>query len=214
MLKQNLQLFIKEAEKYYKDNYWREEEKSLSNKYFKGKLLVLGCGAGRTLIPLYEKGLDITAIDIIPKMVELAKKKCKGKKIAIRQMDATDLKFKDNSFNSIFFPFHGLSYIYPDIKKCLKEVKRVLKPNGVAIFNTHNRFYIRLFPFRKKWTEQNKLLHYHTDYLDWFKFKKYFRKVKIKQRISMETAANWKDVCYKLLPVFNKSTYWICQRPK
>lgn len=214
MLKQNLQLFIKEAEKYYKDDYWREEEESLSNKYFKGKLLVLGCGAGRTLLPLYEKGLDITAIDIISEMVELARKKCKGRKIKIYQMDATDLRFKDNSFDCVFFPFHGLSYIYPDIEECLKMVSRVLKPSGVAIFNTHNKWYIKTLTHRGKWIEANKLLHYHTTLRDWVKFKKYFKKVKIKQRISMETATNWKDICYKLLPMFNKSTYWICQGPK
>lgn len=219
MLKQSLQIFIKEAEKYYKQDYWRDDEEILVSKYFRrerGGLLVLGCGAGRTLIPLYKKGFDITAIDIVPEMVEFTKKKVRGLPIDVLLMDATDLKLEDKSFDYAFFPFHGLSYIYPDIEKCLKEVARVLKPNGVAIFNTHNRFYLKILPrfFKGKWIEKNKLLHYHSTPLDSFKFKKYFKKVKIKQRISLETAANWKDICYKLLPMFNKSTYWICQGPK
>jgi len=221
MLKQNLQVFIKEAEKFYKADYWRDDEEILVNKYFEGKgkrLLVLGCGAGRTLKPLYDKGFDVTAIDIVPEMVKFAKNKVGGLPIGIYQMDATDLNFENNSFDYVFFPFHGLSYVYPDIYRCVKEVSRILKKDGVAIFNLHNRLYLkRLYNFfGGKYYNDKGLLTYRSLPFDYFKLKEYFKEVKMKYRISLSywEKSNWKDICYRLLPIFDKSVYWICQKPK
>jgi len=217
MNKQNLSVFIDEAKKFYEASYWRDDEEILANKYFKrGKLLILGCGGGRTIGPLHEKGFDITAIDIVPEMVEETKRKFPN--LPVYQMDAAGLRLDDNSFDCVFFPFHGLGYVYPDIYKCVEEAARVLKPNGVAIFNTHNRFYLKRLRhfFKGRYYNDNRLLTYKSTYLDWFKFKKYFNKVIIKQRITLSywNKSNWKDKLYRLFPIFDKSTYWICIGPK
>lgn len=49
--------------------------------------------------------------------------------------DAQDLaSISDNQFNLVFMNF-GLMYV-PDGTRCTKEVYRVLKPGGYAIFTT------------------------------------------------------------------------------
>lgn len=218
MLEQNKKYFSEKV-KEYEVSYLRDDEKYLADKYFKkgGNILVLGCGAGRTLTPLYESGLNITAIDIVPKMVEASKKRIVGLPINIIEMDATDLKFEDDSFDYVFFPFHGIDCIYPDIYKCVKEVARVLKSDGVFIFNSHNRFFLKTLTniFSGKYADYYGVVVYRSTLFDYFCLKRYFEKVKIKQRISMQKweNSNWKDICYKIFPILNKSTYFICQNP-
>ncbi len=221
MENRNNDIYAKEADIFYRAKYWRPDEEYLTNKYFQPgkKLLVLGVGAGRTLKPLYKKGYRITAIDIVPEMVAAAKKRIGNLPIKIIQMDATDLKFSDKSFDYIFFPFHGIDCIYPDIYKCIKETQRVLRDDGIFIFNSHNKYYLKnlkKFFAGKYLQDKNGLILYRTGLRDFFKLKRYFKKVKIKQRISLLpwSKANWKDMCYKLLPFLNKSTYFICKEPK
>ena len=54
--------------------------------------------------------------------------------------DASNLGLKDNSFDVVIFSFNGIDYIYPYIKRlaALKEIRRVLKTNGLFIFSSHN----------------------------------------------------------------------------
>jgi ubiquinone/menaquinone biosynthesis C-methylase UbiE len=221
MLEQNYKKFSEQVKDYFEQDYWRSDEEFLIEKYFsnkQGKLLVLGCGAGRTLVPLYKKGFTITAIDIVQEMVDFAQRKVDNLSVEVLLMDATNLKLSDNSFDYVFFPFHGIDYIYPDIYKCVKEVSRVLKPGGVFIFNSHNRWFLKKLNklFLGKYSDYNGIITYRTTYFDYFKLKKYFDRVKIVQRISLYPwrDSNWKDIAYKIFSPLSKSTYFICQQPK
>jgi len=218
-VEKNIKIFAEEVQKFQSD-YWRKDEEYLVNTYFKGKknILVLGCGAGRTLPYLYQKGFAITAVDITPTMVEAAKKKMQDIPITITVMDACSLQFEDNSFDCVFFPFHGIDYIYPDIYKAIQEVHRVLKKDGVFIFNSHNRLFVKQLHrfFQGNYVaDPSGLITYRTTPLDWFRLKKYFHEVKMIQRISIMVSwknANWKDCLYKLMPLLNKSTYFVCMK--
>lgn len=220
MENKNKEIFASQADKFFKDNYWRCDEEFLTNEYFEaGKsILVLGCGGGRTLPHLYKKGLKITAIDIVPEMVKKAKEKTKGLNIQILEMDATDLKFNDSSFDYVFFPFHGIDYIYPDIYKCVGEVAHVLKTDGIFIFNSHNRFFLKTLHrfFDGRYSDYDGLITYRATLFDYLKLKKYFKKVYFKFRIALHPLkkCNWKDILYKIFPFFDRSIYFICQFPK
>jgi len=220
MENKNNEMFAAQADKYAKENYWRFDEEYLANKYFKpgSSILVLGVGGGRTLPHLHKKGLKITAIDIVPEMVERAKENYGNLDIPILEMDATDLKFKDGTFDSVFFPFHGMDCIYPDIYKCVKEAARVLKPDGVLIFNSHNRFSLTALKkfFEGKYADYDGIVLYRATVFEIFKLKRYFKSVKFKFRISMFPLekSNWKDILYKILPIFDRSIYFICRFPK
>lgn len=139
-----------------------ESEKYVINKYFdKDKsILDVGCGAGRTTFNLYEMGYkNIIGLDLTPEMVSTAKTINKERNTDIEFIvgDATDLKFEDNSFDQAIFSFNGLMQI-PERKnriKALKEIKRVLRENGIFIFTTHDRE--KNENFKEFWEKEKKI---------------------------------------------------------
>jgi len=140
-----------------KKGLWKSEKK-LFKKYFKrGSLLDIGCGAGRTTIPLAKMGFKVTGIDITPAMIKKAKIIAKEHKVNISYSvgDATALKFKNNSFDNVLFSFNGWNYIALEKQRlnALNEVYRVLKPKGHFIFTSHIRKGYHYFWF-KQWLKQ------------------------------------------------------------
>ncbi|OGY50247.1 MAG: hypothetical protein A3J65_04420 [Candidatus Buchananbacteria bacterium RIFCSPHIGHO2_02_FULL_45_11b] len=128
-------------------------EKILISYFFKntaGKILILGCGGGRTVIPLIQIGYQITALDFSPKMINLTEEKLKQFNLTAKTVvgRAEDLsQFSEAEFDYVFFPFNGLDSISPLSQrlKCLTEIKRVLKPSGYLLYSTHNLFSCRHF---------------------------------------------------------------------
>jgi Methylase involved in ubiquinone/menaquinone biosynthesis len=128
------------VEKLYNKEGFTELEIKIVEKYLgkTGAILDIGCGTGRTTIPLYKQGMKVIGIDLSKEMIGFAKKKYP--EIDYRIMDACDLKFENESFDYALFSFNGLDCIYPKSKRLLslREINRVLKKNGVFIFSSHN----------------------------------------------------------------------------
>lgn len=105
--------------------------------YFKdieiGNVLDVGTGSG-SFIHVLKKifpNAKITGID--PHQKTLASAKKYHPDVAFFEMKAEVLKFEDNTFDavSISMALHHLS----KVKKGLKELKRIVKPNGYIIIN-------------------------------------------------------------------------------
>jgi ubiquinone/menaquinone biosynthesis C-methylase UbiE len=120
-------------------------EKVLIEKYFQlgSSILDIGCGTGRTTIPLFEMGYKITGIDITPEMIEDAKAIAKKKNLGIEYKvgDASKFDYAKNFFDNAIFSNNGWSQIPGREKRqeALSEIFRVLKSGGYLIFTTHAR---------------------------------------------------------------------------
>jgi ubiquinone/menaquinone biosynthesis C-methylase UbiE len=79
----------------------------------------------------------ITATDLNPDMLEVAKEKITGKNITWQPADAMDLPFSENIFDLVVCQF-GIMF-YPDKLKGMQEVFRVLKKGGIFLFNVWDK---------------------------------------------------------------------------
>jgi len=112
---------------------WRKE--ALSG--LKGMVLEVGVGTGKNL-KYYPKGCSVIGIDISEGMLEKARKRAEGlNNVTLLLMDAEHLEFPDNSFDYVITTFVLCSI--PDPAKALKEMHRVLKPDGEMINIEHMR---------------------------------------------------------------------------
>jgi ubiquinone/menaquinone biosynthesis C-methylase UbiE len=100
-------------------------------------LIETAAGTGivtRCLCDALPSGAQLTATDLNPPMLEVAKQKfTAGEPIAFRPADAQDLPFDDNSTDLVVCQF-GIMF-YPDKPKSFREVHRILKSGGHYLFN-------------------------------------------------------------------------------
>ncbi|WP_034552064.1 class I SAM-dependent methyltransferase [Carnobacterium funditum] len=101
------------------------------------QVLEVGVGTGKNLV-LYPEDLEITGIDFSEKMLEKAIQKTKGKEnIRLIEMDAQDMSFADDTFDTVVTSCVFCSV--PDPVKGLKEIRRVCKANGKIVMLEHMR---------------------------------------------------------------------------
>ena len=102
-------------------------------------LLEVGVGTGKN-ISYYGEDVNVTAIDFSKGMLDRAREKAKAspeKKVNLLQMDVASLEFPDDYFDFVVSTF--VFCTVPDPMAGFKEIKRVLKPDGKAIFLEHMR---------------------------------------------------------------------------
>jgi ubiquinone/menaquinone biosynthesis C-methylase UbiE len=127
------------------EGLWISESFFISKHFtnIQGKLLDLGCGTGRTTMPLHQKGYQIIGMDLVPAMIDSAKKIAKQRSLSVdyRVGDATQLPFPADSFDYAFFSNQGWTQIPGQANrlKALSETFRVLRPGGLFIFTAHCR---------------------------------------------------------------------------
>lgn len=97
-------------------------------------LLDLGCGAGENSVYFAKKGARCVATDYSPGMVEVAVKlaETNGVKIEGKVTNAMALEFPDNTFDFVYAS--NLLHHLPEPKIAIREMQRVLKPDGKACF--------------------------------------------------------------------------------
>jgi ubiquinone/menaquinone biosynthesis C-methylase UbiE len=102
-----------------------------------GKILEIGIGTGKN-IPYYPENVDLTGIDFSEKMISIVKEKVSGNKnIQILEMDAQQMQFDDNTFDTVVTSCVFCSV--PDPVQGLKEIRRVCKNGGKIYMLEHVR---------------------------------------------------------------------------
>lgn len=141
------QFYTKISKQYYKLHNKRFCDELLEffiNKYLpkkKLKILDAGGGIGRFAIPLAKKKHEVILSDISQGMLDNAKRIATKQNVRLTYVKESviHLKHDNNSFDIVLVMNAILDYC-GDYKKALKEIYRVLKPNGILIGSVNNRF--------------------------------------------------------------------------
>ncbi|MCK4404183.1 MAG: class I SAM-dependent methyltransferase [candidate division Zixibacteria bacterium] len=117
---------VQSSRKYYEDFLFAH----CRNK----KVLEFGCGSGSYAFFLTRRGAKVMGIDISRVAIEQAKARAckeKMKDIEFLVMDAEEMQFEDDSFDMVY----GTGILHHlRLHKALRELARVLNPEGKAIF--------------------------------------------------------------------------------
>lgn len=110
---------------------WGEEER-LAIKYVKGKVLDIGCGAGRVSLYLQVLGYDVVGIDLAPGAIEASRT------LGLREayvMSASKLEFKDVIFDTVVLFGHnfGVAGDEKRIVKMLKQLHKFTSPDAIIL---------------------------------------------------------------------------------
>jgi SAM-dependent methyltransferase len=121
----------------YKD--WATAEKR-TIKLARGRVLDIGCGAGRHSVYLQGNGLDVTGIDASPGAVKVSK--ARGLKKAIVRPIEQISKFKPNSFDTVLMMGNnfGLFGTPEKAKPLLKDLARITSENARIIAGARNPY--------------------------------------------------------------------------
>lgn len=134
--------------RYVRIGLWPSEETLVAEHVPEnGRVLDLGCGAGRVAIPLAEMGLDVVGIDISAGMVAAAREQARYAPAVSGQLsfdvgDATALAFPDESFDTVLFCYNGIELVpgTQGKQRVIDEAYRVLRPGGRFIICVHSLF--------------------------------------------------------------------------
>ena len=99
------------------------------------KVLELGCGTGDFTKEIIKTGANITAIDISPVLLDIARKNVLADNVQFVEDNAYQMSFDDESFDFVI----GSSVLHHlEIEKAISEIYRVLKVNGIMLFTEPN----------------------------------------------------------------------------
>jgi SAM-dependent methyltransferase len=129
------------AEHYAALNYLTPCERLLFETYLRPGMAVLdlGVGGGRTTPYLSSIAARYVGVDYAEEMIARCRRKFSHLEFEVS--DAADLsKFASSSFDSVVMAFNAMDYVIPDESRfrALREIGRVLKPEGILIFSSHN----------------------------------------------------------------------------
>ena len=156
---------------YFKDKYIKN----------KGKIIDLGCGNSRNLIPF--KDFDCYGIDFSNEMLKYSKLTAKkyNFKIKLIKSNLDKLPFKNNYFNYALM-LASLHNVETKEKRLnvLKELYRILKNNGIALITVWNKWQLK-FLFKRKnilipWKIKDKLYYRYYYLFNYLELKNLIKK--------------------------------------
>lgn len=140
---------------YYDDDY-RDYEDDLGlilelADEARGKIVELGCGTGRVLLPLAQTGATVTGVDASPALLAVARRKTalagvEGN-IELREADLRETGLPDDAFVLAICTSNTLMHLTSADAQlaALTEAQRILKPGGVVMLDLFNPDLQRLF---------------------------------------------------------------------
>jgi len=105
----------------------------------KDKILDLACGHGRHTIKLKKRGFNVDGLDFSSYLLKVAKEHAKQKNLHINfyKQDIHNINLK-TKYDKIFLFFSEFGLF--DAERVLKNVTKILKPNGLFLLDCDNVF--------------------------------------------------------------------------
>jgi ubiquinone/menaquinone biosynthesis C-methylase UbiE len=100
-------------------------------------VLDFACGTGIVSIEIAKEAKKVVAVDISDKMIDVAKNKLYQKKLdnlEFKVVDGYNLDYPNNSFNVVLL--YNVLHVVQEPQTVLREIKRLLKPDGILLTAT------------------------------------------------------------------------------
>ncbi|WP_447984343.1 class I SAM-dependent methyltransferase [Nitrospira sp. Nam74] len=122
-----------------------------------GRILDVGCGAGKLLSDLREHGWQVYGVDFSPVAANYARSQ---HGLDVRLGDLFQAGYEDGFFDVVMFN-HSLEHIYNPLEM-LKEAHRIMKPGGLLFISIPNAGGLEARLFGKWWVHWDTPRHlYH-----------------------------------------------------
>ena len=124
-----------------------------------GRVLDVACGTGLNF-SFFPSTSEITAVDLSPRMLDLAQQKAKTLNLNVNTqvMDAEKLDFANGSFDTVTSTLSTCTF--PDPIQALREMQRVCRPDGLILLIEHGHSTITLLA---KFQDRHVLPHYQEN---------------------------------------------------
>jgi ubiquinone/menaquinone biosynthesis methyltransferase len=119
---------------FWRDGVWKRDLINSLPPLPRPRCLDIACGTGDLCELLAAKypAAEIVGLDLTEEMLSIARGRVPGPRVTFREGDMCRMDFPDGSFDVVTGGYALRNA--PDLKQALAEIRRVLKPGGVAAF--------------------------------------------------------------------------------
>jgi SAM-dependent methyltransferase len=143
---------------YFAENRLFEFDRQVLSRHFRnpGLVLDLGCGTGRSLIPLARRGFQCVGVDLSRPMLETLARKAAREGLSVARVQANLVEldgFADARFDYVTCLFSTLGMIRgrENRGRLLGHAQRILKPGGLFVVHVHNVWFGLFDPMSRGW---------------------------------------------------------------
>ena len=185
---------------------FRTELEALAQRWQQGKLLNVGCAHGPDFLP-FRKGFELYGVDFSGNMLQLAQKYSRKYKFNVKlvEADVRNLPFADGAFDRAIAvaTYHHLQDKEERLR-ALRELWRVLKPDGEAFITVWNRwqprFWLKTRNILVPWRSRDKTLYRYYYLFSYYELEKLARKA------GFEVLKSFPESAYRLpLKTFSRN---------
>lgn len=121
-----------------------------------GRLVDLGCGTGRLLMPFARRGFQCVAVDLSLPMLVVVGEKAHRAGLAVDRVQANFVELDclaDNSVDYCIIMFSTLGMIRgaENRARVLAHARRIVRPGGMFVAHVHNRWFHLYDPQGRRW---------------------------------------------------------------
>jgi SAM-dependent methyltransferase len=127
-----------------------------------GRLIDLGCGTGRLLVPFARRGFRVLGVDLSEEMLRVAGAKAAAAGASVQRLKANIVELdglRDGTFDyaACLFSTLGMVTGAAERRRAIGHVFRLLRPGGRFVLHVHNRWFNFWDPQGRRWLARDVL---------------------------------------------------------